>query len=122
MVRCWSRSCATAELRRAVLKFRELNCCRDVSAHRVEIGQQLTPIKPVGGLLRSFVDRVLTYDRIEFTSRIGRSVFGNRPIGHEACHPPRSNGYSLVVVTDAHHAVAVLGIRRPGGVPYKSRS
>src|ERR1700733_1250966 len=90
---------------------------RQVAAHGIEVGDQLTPVEAGRRLLRRLIDRVLTDDGVKLARPGGGGVFLDGLVGERTEHAPGANFHALVAVANADHAMSVVRIGRTRDVP-----
>src|ERR1700684_4665283 len=94
---------------------------RQIAAHGIEVGDQLTPIETGRRLLRRLVDRILTNDGVKLARPGGGGVFLDGFVGKRAKHAPSANLHAFIAVAGADHAMSVVRIGRTGDVPREAR-
>src|ERR1700733_8782131 len=90
---------------------------RQIAAHGIEVGDQLTPVESGRRLLRRLIDRVLTDDGVKLARPGGGGVFLDGLVGERTEHAPGANFHALVAVANADHAMSVVRIGRTRDVP-----
>src|ERR1700722_733468 len=94
---------------------------RQIAAHGIEVGDQLTPVESGRRPLRRLVDRILTNDGVKLARPGGGGVFFDGFVGERAEHAPSANLHAFVAVAHADHTMSVVRIWRAFHLPGEAR-